>query len=129
ETGEVAYADGFDMSMKEKDDQNRKYVILDKLSNGYSIHTDVESMFKACKVNALSQIPKVDQDDLRYARQEFEQYSLEDKIHFTENRYDYQLVNSTPQNVREREKLHGENGKYDKHEKEVNEVEITNMYD
>src|SRR5699024_8569054 len=75
ETGEVAYADGFDMSMKEKDDQNRKYVILDKLSNGYSIHTDVERMFQACKVNDLSQICKGDQDDRRYSWDQLEQYS------------------------------------------------------
>src|SRR5699024_11388947 len=79
-------------------------------------------LFKACKVNALSQIPKVDQDDLRYARHEFEQYSLEDKIHFIENVYDYQLVNPTPQNVREWEKFHGEKWTYDIKEKEFNEV-------
>src|SRR5699024_9026411 len=128
-TGDVAYADGFDMSMKEKDDQNRKYVILDKLSNGYPIHTDVESMFKACKVNALSQIPKVDQDDLRYARHEFEQYSLQDKIHFIENVYDYQIVNPTPQNVREWEKFHGVKWTYDIKEMEYMYVIITFLKD
>src|SRR5699024_5047833 len=108
EIGEDDYKDAFDMIMKEKNDLNKKYVILDKLSNVYSIHTDVESMFKACKVNVLSQIPKVDQDDLRYARHEFEQYFLEDKIHFIENVYHPPPPTPTPHHLTPPPQLHTE---------------------
>src|SRR5699024_12291412 len=60
---------------------------------------------------------------------EFDQYSLEDKIHYIENVYDYQLVNVTPQNVREWEKFHGEKWTDDIKEKEFNEVEIPYLND
>lgn len=108
-----------------KDEQKRKYVILDKLSNGYSMHTEVETLFKACKVNTLSHIPEMDKDDLNYARHEFEQYSYDDKVHFIENVYDYRLLDPTPLNVRGWENFHSEKWAHAIEKEGINEAEIT----
>ncbi|WP_174615279.1 hypothetical protein [Virgibacillus ihumii] len=90
---------------EELDVLEKPTVILDKQTGGYSIYTNMEDLFEACKQNTLNHLAGLE-DEYAYQLGEFEAFTLKDKEVFITDKYEYALLEPTQENIKEWETFH-----------------------